>query len=148
MYKKLSIIILFISSFVIAFALLTRFIESYLPENFTPIVHWIVAYAMSFMIVGFMILGSAKNGKVGSLKLPFLFILFILLIGFSAMFLLPVGENIIYLWGFPLPTAVMIYFVWLLPLFVIPVAYALTFDNLTLTDSDLKRIEAVKENRE
>jgi hypothetical protein len=54
------------------------------------------------------------------------------------------------LWlGLPARAAVVIYGIGLLPIVVLPVAYALTFDTQTLSADDVERVRAMgKENRE
>jgi hypothetical protein len=42
--------------------------------------------------------------------------------------------------GLPRRAAIVLYGIGLLPLFVLPVAYALTFDEMTLSEEDLERV--------
>jgi len=52
------------------------------------------------------------------------------------------------LWfGLPARAAVVLYGIGVLPLFVLPIAYALTFDSLTLSEADLERVRAAKRDR-
>jgi len=52
------------------------------------------------------------------------------------------------LWlGLPFRAAVVLYGIGILPLFVLPFAYALTFESLTLSEADLERVRQVKAAR-
>jgi hypothetical protein len=99
-----------------------------------------------------MILGAARGQKgIGPLKLPFLFVVTVLAIGFCAALALPATEGpLAKLWlGLPARAAVVIYGIGLLPIVVLPVAYALTFDTQTLRAEDVERVRAMgRANRE
>jgi len=99
-----------------------------------------------------MILGAARGQKgIGSLKLPFLFVVAVLALGFCAALALPATESpLSRLWlGLPARAAVVIYGIGLLPIVVLPVAYALTFETQTLTAEDVERVRAMgEENRQ
>jgi hypothetical protein len=99
-----------------------------------------------------MILGAARGQKgIGPLKLPFLFVVAVLAIGFCAALALPATESpLAKLWlGLPARAAVVIYGIGLLPIVVLPVAYALTFETQTLSAEDVERVRAMgQENRE
>lgn len=61
---------------------------------------------------------------------------------FVAALLLPANEGAggPLLLGLPLRTAIVVYAVGVVPIFVLPFAYALTFDSSTLDDGDLARV--------
>ena len=93
-----------------------------------------------------MILGAARGTRgIGSLKFPFAFVVLILVIGFGAALALPATEGpLSKLWlGLPARAAIVIYGVGLLPIIVLPVAYAITFERLTLSAEDLERVRAI-----
>ncbi len=98
-----------------------------------------------------MILGAARGRRgIGPLKIPFLFVVAVLAIGFCAALALPATEGpLSTLWlGLPTRAAVVIYGIGLLPIVVLPVAYALTFDTQTLSAEDVERVRALaQENR-
>jgi hypothetical protein len=79
---------------------------------------------------------------MGPLKLPFLFVVVLLAAGFCAALALPATESpISRLWlGLPARAAVVIYGIGLLPIVILPVAYALTFESQTLTAEDLETV--------
>jgi hypothetical protein len=98
-----------------------------------------------------MILGAARGKRgIGPLKLPFFFVVAVLAIGFCAALALPATESpLSKLWlGLPARAAVVVYGIGLLPIVVLPVAYALTFETQTLSAEDLERVRALAvENR-
>lgn len=93
-----------------------------------------------------MILGAARGRKgIGPLKLPVLFVVAVLAIGFCAALALPATEGpLSKLWlGLPARAAVVIYGIGLLPIVVLPIAYALTFETQTLSADDVERVRAM-----
>ena len=107
---------------------------------------WIVAIAVPIALVAIMILGALRGrGRIGRLKIPFLFVALILIAGFVAALSLPATENeASRLWlGLPLRAAIVIYGIGLLPIVVLPVAYALTFETQTLNAADVERVRAL-----
>jgi hypothetical protein len=113
---------------------------------------WLLALGIPISLGAIMILGAARGQKgIGLLKLPFLFVVAVLAIGFCAALVLPATESpLAKLWlGLPARAAVVIYGVGLLPIIVLPVAYALTFDTQILSAEDVERVRAMGEkNRE
>ena len=72
----------------------------------------------------------------------FVFIFAVLAVGFICA-LLPtdVSTDRLYL-GLPSGAAIILYIVGLLPMVVLPLAYALTFEQTTLADEELERLRA------
>lgn len=104
---------------------------------------WVMAVAAPVALVATMALGAARtgreNGGLRRLAIPFAAVLLIMLAAFVAALLLP-GEGEPLLLGLPRRAAIVLYGVGLLPVLILPVAYALTFDELTLTDEDIERV--------
>jgi hypothetical protein len=98
-----------------------------------------------------MILGAARGRMgIGPLKYPFAFVVAVLAIGFCAALALPATEGpLSKLWlGLPARAAIVIYGIGLLPIIVLPAAYALTFETQTLSAEDVERVrELGRENR-
>jgi hypothetical protein len=98
-----------------------------------------------------MILGAARGDRgIGPLKIPFAFVIIMLVIGFGAALALPSTEGLVSrLWlGLPARAAIVIYGIGLLPIFVLPIAYALTFETQTLTAEDVERVrQLARENQ-
>jgi hypothetical protein len=112
---------------------------------------WLLAVGIPVSIGGIMILGAARGQRgVGPLRLSFAFVIAVLVIGFGAALALPATEGpLSTLWlGLPARAAIVIYGVGLLPIFVLPVAYALTFETQTLNAEDVEKVrELGRENR-
>jgi len=98
-----------------------------------------------------MVLGAARGRSgVGPLKWPFAFVVMVLAIGFCAALALPATEtSLSKLWlGLPARAAIVIYGIGLLPIIVLPVAYALTFETQTLNAEDIERVrELARRNK-
>jgi hypothetical protein len=109
---------------------------------------WLLALGIPVSVGAIMILGAARgrNG-IGALKAPFVFVIVVLAIGFCGALALPASESpTSVLWlGLPLRAAVIIYGIGLLPIVVLPVAYAVTFRTQTLTADDVARVRALGE---
>jgi hypothetical protein len=122
-------------------------------QSGTPVwAPWLLALGIPISLGAIMILGAARGQKgIGPLKLPFLFVVAVLAIGFCAALALPATESpLSKLWlGLPLRAAIVIYGVGLLPIVVLPVAYALTFETQILSAEDVEHVRAMgRENRE
>jgi hypothetical protein len=107
---------------------------------------WLLALGIPISLGAIMILGAARGQKgIGRLKLPFLFVVAVLAIGLGAALALPATESqLSRLWlGLPARAAVVIYGIGLLPIVVLPIAYALTFETQTLTAEDVERVRAM-----
>jgi hypothetical protein len=109
---------------------------------------WVVALAIPVSMLAAMTLGAVRPGKphagLGGLALPFLVTFALIAGGFVVALLLP-AENEPLLLGLPRRAAIILYGVGLLPVLVLPVAYALSFDEHTLDDSHMARLrEAAK----
>jgi hypothetical protein len=105
---------------------------------------WVMAVGIALLMVATMALGAAREGRLGRLTLPFAFVFLVLTVGFGVVLALPAADPLDpELWlGLPPRAAVVLYGVGLLPLLAVPLAYALTFDEMTLSDEDLARVRA------
>ncbi|HJQ10913.1 MAG TPA: hypothetical protein VJ840_07760 [Gemmatimonadaceae bacterium] len=140
--RKVAVAALFVSIAAIAIGYAGAFSEPGTPV-WSP---WLVAIALPIALVSIMILGAARGaGGIGRLKIPFAFVALILMLGFIAALALPATETpLSRLWlGLPLRAAIVIYGVGLLPIIVLPVAYALTFETQTLSADDVERVRAL-----
>ena len=85
--------------------------------------------------------GASRRGRLGPLAVPLVALLVILEASVLAMLALRGRlEELPWLWGLPLPAAIELYGMWLLPLALVALAYALTFDSFTLRADDLERL--------
>lgn len=109
------------------------------PPGWAP---WAAAVAVPGALVSTMTLGAARKGTIGRLAGPFAFVFVVLAGGFCvALALGSPGSESPTLWlGLPPRAAVILYGVGFLPLVVVPLAYALTFDELALRADDWDRI--------
>jgi hypothetical protein len=122
--------------------------SAFLPGGAPGWAPWLMVLGTAVLMVATMILGAARDGRLGRLKLPFLFVFLVLTVGFGAVLSLPPADPTLWL-GLPPRAAVVLYAIGLLPLFAVPVAYALTFDEMTLSVDDLERVRrAARELRE
>ena len=124
---------------------------AFLPGGAPPWAPWLLAVGIPVVLGAIMILGAARGRMgIGSLKYPFAFVVAVLAIGFCAALALPATESAFSrLWlGLPARAAIVIYGIRLLPIIVLPVAYALTFEAQTLSAEDVERVrELARENR-
>ena len=145
--RRAALAALFISIAAIAVGYTAAFSKSGTP-SWAP---WLLALGIPVALGAIMILGAARGRSgIGPLKIPFAFVVVVLIIGFGAALVLPATEGpLSKLWlGLPARAAIVIYGVGLLPIIVLPVAYALTFETQTLRAEDVERIRAVaRENR-
>ena len=112
---------------------------------------WLLAAGIPIALGAIMILGAARGERgIGSLKIPFVFVVATLAIGFGAALALPATEGpFSRLWlGLPARAAIVIYGVGLLPIFVLPIAYALTFESQTLNAEDVERVRELGRARQ
>jgi hypothetical protein len=123
---------------------------SYASAFFGPTAARFGAYAMAVSLpvsmVGMMVFGAARSGRpLGRLLWPIALVSVLVTGGFLLALLLPADTADGPYWlGLPRRAAIILYGVGLLPLFVLPLAYALTFDTQTLTDDDIARVRAAR----
>jgi hypothetical protein len=95
-------------------------------------------------MTGAMALGASRPGRrLGSLAFVFGAAYLLIAGGFSAALLMPAEEPTARLWlGLPVRAAILIYGIGLLPVVLLPFAYAATFDRVTLSEQDLAEFRA------
>jgi hypothetical protein len=111
---------------------------------------WLLALGISVALGAIMILGAVRGTSgIGRLKIPFALVILILVIGFGAALGMPATENVLgRLWlGLPARAAIVIYVIGLLPIVILPVAYAMTFETLTLSAEDVERVRESARHR-
>lgn len=137
--KKLALYVLFVS---IA-AIFATYACVAIAGNAPPWAAWVVALSTALSMLATMVLGATRrdrrNGGLGGLAVPFI-VTFVLIAGALTLALgLPAaGEPLVL--GLPRRAAIVLYGIGLLPLLILPVAYALTFDEMTLSEDDLDRV--------
>ena len=132
-------------------AIAAAYLAALLPGETPAWAPWLLALGIPVAIGAIMILGAARGRMgIGPLKYPFAFVVAVLAIGFCAALAMPATESpLSKLWlGLPARAAMVIYGIGLLPIIVLPVAYALTFETLTLSAEDVERVrELARQNR-
>jgi len=116
--------------------------SAFLPGGAPAWAPWALMLGMSTTMVAMMVMGSARNGRIGKLAIPFGFVFLVLVGGFGFALAYP-GTDAVNpeLWlGLPPRAAVILYVIGFGPLLVMPLAYALTFDQQTLRPEDLERV--------
>ena len=100
-----------------------------------------VAYPVALIAVG-----ARRGGRLRPLA-PALVLLLLCLVG-SVLAMLAlrgsVADGGLWILGLPLATTIFIWGIWLLPLVVVSLAYALTFERFTLRDEDLRRLAELR----
>jgi hypothetical protein len=142
--RRLALVALFLGVLAIAAGYAAAFARSGTPSWAA----WLLALGIPVSVGAIMILGAARGERgIGPLRIPFIFVIAILTIGFCAALALPATESSTSrLWlGLPARAAVIIYVIGLLPIVVLPVAYAVTFRTQTLTAEDVARVRALGE---
>lgn len=140
MIRRLALGVVVASTVLVAAA----YASAFLPTGVPGWASWAFVVGTAAMMTAMMILGAARPGRpLGVLWLAFAFTFAVLVGGFGLAILLPPPTPQSPLWlGLPPGAAVVLYGVGLLPLAVLPLAYALTFDDRTLSEADLARLRA------
>lgn len=125
-------------------AIAAAYLSAFLPGDPPGWAAWALGTGTAVVMVAAAALGAARaNGGIGRLKWPFAFVFLVLAGGFGAVMVLPdepPGAPLFL--GLPLRAAIVLLGVGLLPLLVLPIAYAVTFDDMTLGEDDLARVRA------
>lgn len=103
----------------------------------------LMVFGIATMAVSLMTLGAVRAGeKLGILGFAFVFVFTVLMGGFALALLLPDADGAAtrLFFGLPPRAAIVIYGIGLLPVLVLPLIYALTFEQRTLTEEDLERV--------
>ncbi len=139
MTKRLALIL-----FALAIALIAvAYGSAFLPGAPPSWAAWLLAAGTCLALVSMMAVGAARNGRVGGrLTAAFGLVLLVVGGGFGALLALPPadpGDPTLWL-GLPPRAAVLLYGIGVIPFFIVPVAYAWTFDAFTLSEADLERV--------
>ena len=119
--------------------------SAFLPGGAPPWAAWVMVLAIALLSVGLMALGAARpDRRLGGLRVPLIFTFIVLVLGFGLALALPGGEGAATrLWaGLPARAAIILYGIGILPMLVLPLAYALSFRRMTLSVEDVERIRA------
>ena len=146
--KRVALVALVLSTCAIGAAYATAFAGGGAPRW----AGWLFAGGTTGALMATLALGASRRDRgLGRLAAPFVVMALLLGGGFAAVFALPadLGAAEPLLLGLPRRAAIVLYVVGLLPILVLPVAYALTFSDQTLRPEDLERVlAAAREARE
>lgn len=124
-------------------AIAAAYASAFLPGDPPAWAGWAMGLGIPCCLLAIMVLGAVRGGEpLGKLKYAFALSAVVLTAGFALALGLPADEAAgvpLYL-GLPLRAAVVLYGIGLLPIVVLPIAYALTFDAQTLDPEDLERV--------
>ena len=140
MHRRTGLGVFITSAVLIAVAYGAAFLPSGAPR-WAP---FLLAAGTAGTMTGAMALGASRPARrLGPLALVFGAAFLIIAGGFAAALLLPAEAPTARLWlGLPARAAILIYGIGLLPVVLLPVAYAATFDRVTLSEQDLADFRA------
>lgn len=129
------------ATFVATCCIATAYLSAFLPGG-TQWGAWCMVVGLATMVVSLMVLGAARGGGgVRRLAIPLAITFVAIVAGFGAALVLPAeGSDARIVLGLPVRAALVLYGVGLVPLIVLPLAYARTFDDMTLREEDLARL--------
>jgi len=115
---------------------------AFLPGGVPPWGEWLFMLGTVASLVSTMALGAVRHGRIGVLALPFGLVFGILAVGFGTALALADPDPLDpVLWlGLPPGAAIIMYGIGLLPILLVPLAYALTFERQTLSEDDWRRV--------
>jgi len=141
MARRNSLLALLAGTLAIAAAYASAFLPGD-PPAWSP---WALATGTAMVMVAASALGAARADRgLGRLRLPLAITFLILAGGFAVVLALPgadPADPALFL-GLPARAAIVLLGIGLLPLLVLPLSYALTFEEMTLNEADLERVRA------
>ncbi|WP_408955095.1 hypothetical protein [Natroniella sp. ANB-PHB2] len=110
---------------------------------------YLFAVSFPFLVIAWMAAGALKNEKIGNgYKWSLVSVLAIWLVGFLAMLSIDTTATPdVYIGGFPLATAIMVYFVWGLPFFTGTYAFGHFFETDCISKEELEEFEEYVKNQ-
>ncbi len=145
MTRRLALLTILIAVLVIG----AGYASAFLPGGAPRIASFAFAVATAALMTAVSVLGVARaHGGLGALRWIFVATFLVMAGGFCAALLAP-APAADHLWlGLPRGAAIILYIVGLVPMLILPLAYALTFDRNTLSDAELdelrRRLEALR----
>lgn len=133
-------LILFVASAVI---IAVAYVSAFLPGGAPAWAAWLLAFGTATILVAATMIGALRSSTTspGRLAFPFAFTWVVVFGGFALALALPAESASGPLWlGLPRRAAIILFGIGLLPMLVLPVAYARTFDDMTLSEEDLRRV--------
>ena len=140
MIRRTSLLVIFLAVLAIGVA----YASAFTPGGAPAWAAWLMAMGTALLMVATTALGAVRAGRLGWIWFALAFILVTVGGGLWWALAMPAGESAdAPLWlGLPHRAAVVLFGVGLLPLVIVPLAYAFTFDERTLSEADLARVRA------
>ena len=137
MTKRAALMVIFLSMLVIGIG----YASAFLPGGVPVVATYAFAIATAAVMTAILVLGAARSGRtLGALRFVFALTFIVLVVGFSiALGATAVDASRLY-GGLPKGAAVILYVVGLLPMAMLPIAYALTFEKTTFDEAELEAI--------
>lgn len=137
MTKRLALLVIFGSMLVVG----AGYLSAYLPGGTPRLATFAFALATASMMTAILVLGAARRGRaLGALRWVFAFTFAVMAIGFCAALIPSVADSDKLWLGLPAGAATILYVVGLLPMLVLPIAYAVTFERVTMDDAELQEL--------
>lgn len=117
--------------------------SAFLPGDPPAWAAWALGMGSAAVMVSAAAMGAARADRgLGPLKLPLAVTFVIVAGGFAIVLSMPPADpaNPTLFLGLPARAAVVLLGIGLLPLLVLPLSYALTFEDMTLNEADLRRV--------
>lgn len=120
--------------------------SAFLPGDPPTWAAWLMAIGTTLSLIAMMAVGAARQGRIGRrLAVALAAVLAVVGGGFGVLLALPPAGGEAPLWlGLPPRAAVLLYGIGLVPFFIVPVVYAWTFDELTLSEADMERVREAR----
>jgi hypothetical protein len=137
MTRRLALLVIFFSMLLIG----AGYASAFLPGGAPRFMTYTFALATAAVMTAIIVLGAARKGtRLGGLAWVFGFTFVVLAVGFcAALGQTNVSTEKLYL-GLPSGAAIIMFVVGLLPMAVLPIAYALTFERTTFDDTELEEL--------
>ena len=138
-----------LKSFILALVVLSLavvgagYVGSFLPGGPAAWTPWCLALGTCGTLMSLMALGAVRRGRIAPV-LRWVFAGMFLWCGgcFAVALALPADEGAggALLFGFPLRSTIVLVGIAVVPIFIFPLAWALTFDSSMLSEKDLRRL--------
>lgn len=111
----------------------------------SPVSPWIAGLGGATIPVALIALGASRDGRLGALRLPLILLWLVLAGGLVALLAMPDGGPD--LGPLPAGTLILLFVLVPVPLAIVGVVYAGTFDRWFLREEDLERIRRIADRK-
>jgi hypothetical protein len=134
--KSVVLALVFISLLVVA----AGYAGSFFGAAWSP---WCLAIGTCGALMSLMALGAVRRGRIAPVLRVVFGVMFVFCAGcFCVALAMPANEGVggTLLFGFPLRSTIVLLGIAIVPIFVFPLAWALTFDSSMLSEDDLRTL--------